>query len=319
MLHHVWEDVICCDQNRIVLQWNDALKSGFIQQLLDGCTEPPEEGVHLVDCSCTSDIVGRVKRFLEGDSQDLDRWLEKEATEQSKLKFLECANFLDIRELLAYFARTPQSLHIPCTHGRPDLIRALIEHNADPTVKNKRHQFLYLEEAKDEACAHEINRAIRLSQGWTELMLAASEGSKEQAEYYLLKHENRAVVVNILNNDRRAALHYAAENGNAAVVNFLIEARAKVDAGDSAGKTALHLAASEGRVEALIALLDAGANVNVETSCSKSLFLVQKHTPLFLAAKSGHVGAAQILLERKALIDKLDQVGCSFLMWFIEI
>ena len=174
-------------------------------------------------------------------------WWKTKASEQDKLKILECANFLDVRELLSYLAVLPRSLHMPCVNGRADLIRALVEHKANPMVRAKYGAFLYLQVAKEEACLREINRAIRLREGWTELMLAASEGRKEFSELLLSQCLEPLVFVCVRNKDGKTALHYAAEFGCPEVINLLIERRANVGADDLNGWTALHCAASHGR------------------------------------------------------------------------
>ena len=44
-------EIVCCDQNRVALRSSDALRSGFLGQLLDGCNEIDDEGLHLVNSS----------------------------------------------------------------------------------------------------------------------------------------------------------------------------------------------------------------------------------------------------------------------------
>ena len=298
--------VVCCDRNSVILQWKDAMRSGFIHQLLDGCTEISEEGVHLVDSSCTSDNLNRIKSFLEGDRESLGEWWKTKASEQDKLKILECANFLDVRELLSYLAVLPRSLHMPCVHGRADLIRALVEHKANPMVRAKYGAFLYLQVAKEEACLREITRAIRLREGWTELMLAASEGRKEFSELLLSQCLEPLVFVCVRNKDGKTALHYAAEFGCPEVINLLIERRANVGADDLNGWTALHCAASHGREGAVIALSNAGANMNAKTKLKSETH--EEVTPLYLAAKGGHASTARLLIELNAAINEMNKV-----------
>ena len=56
-------------------------------------------------------------------------------------------------------------------------------------------------------------------------------------------------------------LLWAAYNGQLAIVEYLIEAGANVNAANASGKTALHIAVERGFTNVKNALLAAGANV----------------------------------------------------------
>ena len=84
------------------------------------------------------------------------------------------------------------------------------------------------------------------------------------------------------NHEGRAALHFAAYNGQAQVVRALLDGGASVDAKDPPGRTALHFAASYGWVQVSRVLLTAGATFSRTADSSLS--------PLDLALYRSSVG-----------------------------
>ena len=83
--------------------------------------------------------------------------------------------------------------------------------------------------------------------------------------------------------------------------------------------TVLHLAASAGHDQVLIALLDAGAAIDASLdgkNYNPEFRNYSTGTALYLAAKQGHARTAQLLLERKALVNGLYQVFVLIQTWF---
>jgi len=76
------------------------------------------------------------------------------------------------------------------------------------------------------------------------------------------------------------ALHYAAEEGHAGSVSFLLQAHADPQARDSGDGTPLHLAAQGGHIEAASSLL---GDERTETDATDSY----KRTPLLCASFKG--------------------------------
>ena len=99
-----------------------------------------------------------------------------------------------------------------------------------------------------------------------------------------------------------APIHDAAQNGDVAKLQQLIDSGAKVDEirkGDDA--TALDVAAYAGRLNAVELLVKDGADVNAQTAAG--------YTPLHLAALKGHVDVVDFLLKHGAEIDPVSTDG----------
>lgn len=134
------------------------------------------------------------------------------------------------------------------------------------------------------------------------------------------------------------ALHLAAENGHAEIVDILIKAGADVDALDRWGCTPLH--AAVWNVQSVIAknLVRNGANVLLKNDdCQETAlyhaamrgfdpdcvtFLIENgadvncvnnfgRTPLHTAAKHGHMRVAEILIEHGAKVNAADMRGVT--------
>ena len=87
--------------------------------------------------------------------------------------------------------------------------------------------------------------------------------------------------VNAVQGDGMSALHWAAMNGNAELVRFLVEHDAELEGTTRLGAyRPVHLAAKGGHAAALSALVEAGADVGAGTSSGGAL-------PLHMAASAG--------------------------------
>ncbi len=110
---------------------------------------------------------------------------------------------------------------------------------------------------------------------------AKSKVGEEKKGY----NQGRADFVNAIHNinngslykGRGTALHAAATNGNAEVVEALLEYDADPNIPDGYGRTALHCSARNGHVATVVSLLNGGANVKAKDK--------NGHTPLQLAKK----------------------------------
>jgi ankyrin repeat protein len=119
---------------------------------------------------------------------------------------------------------------------------------------------------------------------------AARQGDLETVRELLRAGED----VNAAQGDGMSALHWAAEHGDAAMVEALVFAGAELQSVTRIGAyTPLHIASRNGKVEAAQALLSAGADVHAVTDPSGS-------TPLHLAAVAGSDGVVRALIEAGA-------------------
>jgi ankyrin repeat protein len=107
--------------------------------------------------------------------------------------------------------------------------------------------------------------------------------------------------------DNRAALSFAAANGNIKIMDLLFDHQADPDHRDRFGDSALHWAASVGQVEAVKRLLAAHATVDAQNG--------QGVTPLMLAISNNHGEVVRILLAAGADARLEDYTGHDALAW----
>ncbi len=122
---------------------------------------------------------------------------------------------------------------------------------------------------------------------------AARAGDLEAVRGLLASGED----ANAAHGDGMSALHWAAERGDTALVEVLVESGAKVDAATRIGNyTPLHVAASAGQADVVRQLLLAGSSATSALTTSGA-------TPLHLAADAGNVASIEALLEHGAEVD----------------
>ena len=113
--------------------------------------------------------------------------------------------------------------------------------------------------------------------------------------------------VNAKNAESITPLHWASEEGNAAVVELLVERDADTNMRDKIGWTALHIAAYEGHTSVVEVLLNGGAAIEYETKRSWN-------TALTLAASYGRALTVEYLLKAGALVNPSDKNACTPLL-----
>ncbi|MBI2402184.1 MAG: ankyrin repeat domain-containing protein [Gemmatimonadetes bacterium] len=105
--------------------------------------------------------------------------------------------------------------------------------------------------------------------------------------------------VNAAQGDGMTALHWAAKNGDVAMLRVLLYAGANREAATRlGGYTPLHLASQEGASDAVRMLLEAGSNATAVTSTGASA--------IHFAAAAGQPDAIKALLERGANVNARD-------------
>jgi ankyrin repeat protein/adenylate kinase family enzyme len=98
-------------------------------------------------------------------------------------------------------------------------------------------------------------------------------------------------------------LHLAVLQGNLALVDFLLEAKAAIDIRNIAGLTPLHIAAQKGSIPLMQLLIAQHTDNNTQDDYG--------YAPLHLAAQNGHPQAIQLLLNNKANVNAKHKSGRS--------
>lgn len=126
-------------------------------------------------------------------------------------------------------------------------------------------------------------------QGWTPLMMAASEGLSSVVKVLLSRGANVAIE----GDHGFTALLLAASDGYLDVCKMLVEAGSDLEVATATmGSTPLHLAGEGGNLELMRVFIEAGADVNTCRPDGASV--------LFTASEKGHPHAVRELLRAKA-------------------
>jgi len=105
-------------------------------------------------------------------------------------------------------------------------------------------------------------------------------------------------LVDAIDVDGRAPLHWAASSGSFEIASFLVDKGAQVNVKDSSGWTPLHIAVSAGHLNIVEYL---GADVNATNN--KGL------TPLHYAASKSHIDIGKFLIKQGADINARDKAN----------
>lgn len=135
--------------------------------------------------------------------------------------------------------------------------------------------------------------------GSTALHWAAYNGNAEMVQLLLGRGANVRAQTRL---GSITPMMMAAKNGDAAIIKLLLDAKDDASAPNANGTTPLILAAASGKAEAVALLLARGANVNaVDTTHAQ--------TALMLAAAMGRVEAIKLLVQRQADLDAITKVS----------
>ena len=192
-------------------------------------------------------------------------------------------------------------LHYASLYGHTEIVKILIENNADIDAKDTYDQTPLHAASWD--CQTETaevllkyNANVHIDP--TLLHYTSKRGCTKIAELFILK----SVDIDIPNELNQTALHYAIIYRQTETAEMLLKKDANVDAKDHSGATSLHYASGYGQTENVELLIRYKANVHAKDN--------NDMTPLYYAVMNDQIGTADILLKNKAKVnskDKFDQ------------
>ncbi|XP_044745721.1 uncharacterized protein LOC123307459 [Coccinella septempunctata] len=113
--------------------------------------------------------------------------------------------------------------------------------------------------------------------------------------------QNEAKLANAVNpENRKTALHYAAQDGNDHIVDILMQHKANINV-DKERNTPLHVAVENRHVNIVKTLLNYEKGVEVINAMNS-----KRHTALHIAAEKGELEIAELLLQHWAYLDNED-------------
>ncbi len=224
------------------------------------------------------------------------------------------------------------ALHIASSSGYLDIVRFLVENNADLLLTNgtdmtplhlaardgQVHVVEYLLEKVGNIPERVLNDAIHVASmsvyGKHEIVQMLEDfrvkqakpsiDGKENADSILLEASesgnlesvqqvlDQGANVSVIDDRGMMPIHWASLRGHGQIVLALLDRKANVNSTNSAEWTPIMHASFEGHVEIVKLLLDRGANVNAKTYVSG--------TALMFAAGKGHIDVVQMLLSAGA-------------------
>ncbi|XP_020627637.1 inversin-like [Orbicella faveolata] len=168
-------------------------------------------------------------------------------------------------------------LHWAAVLGNPQLVKMLLEKNADFTAAD--------------------------GNGATALHYVAQSNFSETVAVFLSFDK----IKDIPDKDGRTALMWAAGKGSENALKTMLERNLDVHATDKTGGTALHSAAYSGHVNCVKLLIQFGA-------CVDALDMLE-HTPIYRACEMGHTEVVNSLILNGATVNLEDQDGRTLLHW----
>lgn len=192
-------------------------------------------------------------------------------------------------------------IHAAAWWNRADILRMLISHGANVNSRDHESKRVLHGLASDKSCrwgpeiidillATPIDLEYPDDLKRTALHWAAVSGKENLTRQLLLRKIFPRADVHATTDRGKTALHLAAQQGHAGVVDILLDAGADPMARSDGGWTALHNAAHKGHAEVIEVLVLRGCNVNVCTSAGM--------TALHWASQEGRAEAVSCLLRQ---------------------
>ena len=162
-------------------------------------------------------------------------------------------------------------LHQASHSGRLDIVRLLLDHNADVNLPNEVHE--------------------------TPLDWASKSGDLELSQLLV----QRGADVHCRTNIDWTPIQRASHHGHLNIVQFLIDSGADVNSRDREGRTPLHSASRQGHVNVVESLIRHGADVNKQSD--------SQVTPLYLASVGGKLKIVRLLVQQGADVNSRERGG----------
>ena len=150
----------------------------------------------------------------------------------------------------------------------------------------------------------------RHQNGDTPLIIAVRDSHAEVSKH-LITRKDHPTNPNLANNQNETALTLAAKHSATQTAVLLLKAGAKPNMQDDEGRAAVHYAAVNGDDTTIKALADAGANLDLPRRKGGE-------TPLILAVRSTQGKAVATLIDAKVNIDAQDNRGTTALMRAVD-
>ncbi|KAG6887773.1 hypothetical protein C0995_012817 [Termitomyces sp. Mi166 len=193
-------------------------------------------------------------------------------------------------------------------HSNANIVKVLLEYQADPNLKDsERTSLLHFAAKNGHSDVAEVLLQNKADVNWMNSdhkspLYFASEHSHLETVHVLLIHKADA---NLKDRFGMSPLHLVAKNGHKNIVKLLLEHQADVNLKDRFGMSPLHLVAKNGHLDIVRFLLEHQADVNLKGRNEQS--------PLHLACNNDHLDIVKVLLEHQANVNLEDEDGWSSL------
>jgi ankyrin repeat protein len=205
-------------------------------------------------------------------------------------------------------------LHLAAEWGRSELVQWLIEHCADTKSSD-----LSGLTALELAAINGFENIVQLLTNHDNIQTETQVGYLQLARLHTaVKNDNGTLVQSLLMDIPfdskcsvflgRKILTQAAANRNLTLVELLLEKLSDMEEDDYYEQTLFRSAADIDHIAMLVPLLNKGANIETRSSLNYS------RTALHIAARAKNHPAVQLLLERGADVNAIDDLGWTSLM-----
>ena len=186
-------------------------------------------------------------------------------------------------------------------------------HQSKDTKDSEKVLRAYYSQAQSTEQLSQADRCVKSS----EMLEAAYRGDKEKVKGLIREGAH----VSTRDIEGRTAGNFAIENGDTSLLKTVLEAR--IDPRHGSGFSApalLQDAAQRGSVEMVKMILDTGFDIEEETKYyDRGKSQIFSESALMIAAKTGQVATAQMLLDHGAKTDTASQVSSLFVYGHVDV